>query len=683
MAATGNWSGGIMLDGGGYNIVDGNKVHDNPYVGISGIKICDSSFNKVTNNESYHNNQGGIVVCGSSTDNDVGFNKSHDNTLSPGDSDGISLSYPSTRTNLHDNLVYGNSDDGIDTWDSPGNFIIHNIVHDQNGIGDGNGIKLGDGATGGNNLIRQNISYNNKATGFTSNRSGGNTYYNNVAYNNNYGFDDGATQPSMAQNTYINNIGYNNVIANFSASIYATVSHNNIWYSDGSGPKVMYEYNAYATLSAFFLATGLDNPDGDLASLQVAPQFVNPAGGLFDLLPSSPAIDHGDPGNPGQVIAVNRVDIGAIEYGSSLSPTVTSIVRANPDPTNLASVDFTVTFSESVTGVDASDFALMTTDVSGATISGVSGSNSTYTVIVNTGNANGTIRLDVVDDDTIMDTSGNRLNGGYTSGETYTITKEFTLTIVSANGSVAKNPDQTTYHEGDVVQLTATPNAGWNFANWSGDLTSSVNPDSITIHGNDSVIANYTQLLILTLNSKSAAANDGWVLESSETSNTGGTLNATTSTFNLGDDKANKQYRGILHFDTSALPDTAVITSVKLKIRKQGLVGTDPFITHGGLLVDIQKPYFGTTAGLVIGDFQATSGQSVIATFDATPVSNWYGAIMNSAGYPYVNLSGTTQFRLRFTSDDNNDLDADYMKFYSGDASTANRPQLIIQYYIP
>jgi parallel beta-helix repeat protein len=169
VAATGNWSGGITLDGGGYNTVDGNKVHDNPYAGISGIKICDSSFNKVTNNESYHNNQGGIVVSGSSTDNDVGFNKSHDNTLSGGDSDGVSLSYPSTRTNLHDNLVYGNSDDGIDTWDSPGNFIIHNIVHDQNGVGDGNGIKLGDGATGGNNLIMQNMSYNNKATGFTSN----------------------------------------------------------------------------------------------------------------------------------------------------------------------------------------------------------------------------------------------------------------------------------------------------------------------------------------------------------------------------------------------------------------------------------------------------------------------------------------------------------------------------------
>ena len=70
---------------------------------------------------------------------------------------------------------------------------------------------------------------------------------------------------------------------------------------------------------------------------------------------------------------------------------------------------------------------------------------------------------------------------------------EYTLTVTSAHGTVTKNPDQATYHEGDVVQLIATPNAGWSFANWTGDLTGSVNPGSVTIHGNTSVTANYTQ----------------------------------------------------------------------------------------------------------------------------------------------------------------------------------------------
>jgi hypothetical protein len=68
----------------------------------------------------------------------------------------------------------------------------------------------------------------------------------------------------------------------------------------------------------------------------------------------------------------------------------------------------------------------------------------------------------------------------------------YTLTITSAHGAVVKNPNQTTYHEGDVVQLT-TPDAGWSFLNWTGDLTGSANPASVTIHGNTLVTANYTQ----------------------------------------------------------------------------------------------------------------------------------------------------------------------------------------------
>jgi hypothetical protein len=105
------------------------------------------------------------------------------------------------------------------------------------------------------------------------------------------------------------------------------------------------------------------------------------------------------------------------------APTVSSSVRANADPTAAASVNFTVTFSESVMGVDISDFTLTTTGVSGAAVSGVSGMGDTYTVTVDTGAANGTIRLDVVDDDTIVDLAYNPLGSGFTTGEFYTVDK--------------------------------------------------------------------------------------------------------------------------------------------------------------------------------------------------------------------------------------------------------------------
>jgi len=110
-------------------------------------------------------------------------------------------------------------------------------------------------------------------------------------------------------------------------------------------------------------------------------------------------------------------------------PFVESIVRTDPDPTNAAAVGFTVNFSEAVTGVNKSDFVLTTTGIANASISSVSGSGATYFVTVNTGSGNGTIRLDAVDNNTIIDDANDPLggvgsgNGKYTGGETYTINK--------------------------------------------------------------------------------------------------------------------------------------------------------------------------------------------------------------------------------------------------------------------
>jgi hypothetical protein len=153
------------------------------------------------------------------------------------------------------------------------------------------------------------------------------------------------------------------------------------------------------------------------------------------LLPGSSAIDAGDdttcPTTDQRGVSRPQgahCDIGAYEYVDTIAPIVTSITRLNPSPTNLVSVHFTVTFSEDVTGVDTSDFTLATTgSITSVSVTGVSGSGTTYTVTVNTGSGNGTIRLDVLDDDTIVDAAGNPLNGGYTGGENYTIDKTYRI----------------------------------------------------------------------------------------------------------------------------------------------------------------------------------------------------------------------------------------------------------------
>lgn len=111
------------------------------------------------------------------------------------------------------------------------------------------------------------------------------------------------------------------------------------------------------------------------------------------------------------------------------SPYVVSINRASADnPGNGVSVDFTVTFSQSVTGVDASDFIITTTGtVANTSITNVNGSGTTWTVTINSGDTPpGTIRLDLIDDDTIQNVqlsflggTGNN-NGNFTSGQVYT-----------------------------------------------------------------------------------------------------------------------------------------------------------------------------------------------------------------------------------------------------------------------
>ena len=70
----------------------------------------------------------------------------------------------------------------------------------------------------------------------------------------------------------------------------------------------------------------------------------------------------------------------------------------------------------------------MTSGLSGATVSGVSGSGSVYTVTVNTGSGNGTIRLDVPASASITDLALNPLASlPYTGGQTYIVTKAFTI----------------------------------------------------------------------------------------------------------------------------------------------------------------------------------------------------------------------------------------------------------------
>jgi len=72
-------------------------------------------------------------------------------------------------------------------------------------------------------------------------------------------------------------------------------------------------------------------------------------------------------------------------------------------------------------------------------------------------------------------------------------TPTFTLTVkVTPNyGSVMEHPDQPTYASGTPVLLTPLAFNGYQFANWSGDASGSMNPLVVTMDTNKIIMANF------------------------------------------------------------------------------------------------------------------------------------------------------------------------------------------------
>ena len=79
------------------------------------------------------------------------------------------------------------------------------------------------------------------------------------------------------------------------------------------------------------------------------------------------------------------------------------------------------------------------------------------------------------------------------SGSTIT----YDLTTSAINGTVT--PESGTFNEGQVITLTATPDAGYEFAGWSGDITGMTNPVDLTMDGDKNITANFTALPVYNL----------------------------------------------------------------------------------------------------------------------------------------------------------------------------------------
>lgn len=190
----------------------------------------------------------------------------------------------------------------------------------------------------------------------------------------------------------------------------------------------------------------------------------------------------------------------------------------------------------------------------------------------------------------------------------------------------------------------------------------------------------------LTVTVNVIASEDGYITESGENTNTGGSLSSTATTLRLGDTSADRQTLSILSFDTGvSLPDNATVRSAEVRIQRASVTGTSPFSTHGALWVDMVTGAYSGSNTLQTGDFQAASTATQVASLsNATSNGQWSNGFLNSTGNAAVNKTGRTQFKLRFNLDDNDDLGNDYISYNSGNhATSSSRPVLVLYYTVP
>lgn len=181
---------------------------------------------------------------------------------------------------------------------------------------------------------------------------------------------------------------------------------------------------------------------------------------------------------------------------------------------------------------------------------------------------------------------------------------------------------------------------------------------------------------------RSSAANDGGIQEStSENSGIGGGTVNGLDYLKTGDNYQDFQVFSVLSFDTSPLPDTATIQKATLTLTRRlgGHDVGDPFAWPGELVADVRDGHFGSAVTLEGADFQSSATVSSGATIANGPVQATGEFVPAARGA--VSRTATTQLRLRFDYEDDDDMSPDVISYWSGEAANdANDPVLTIYY---
>jgi parallel beta-helix repeat protein len=288
LAAVGHRTHGFLVSGHSHVFIAGFTIQR---AEEKGVELVSDSNVVVKRNVIRQCGSGGIAVRGGQ---DV---QVYGNTVSDSNHHGIELREGVTNSLVDNNESFGNLHVGV-SWatgiylaDSPNNRIANNRLHDNQD----SGCEIQTGSN--DNLVCQNLSWNNGDHGFAQLYATGTLLMNNDAWGNHTeGF---AVEGSSTGTRLYNCISVNRaldpgsycVLVDTSSTVGFEADYNIYW---GDQPPIKFNNKVYASVAAFQAATGI-GPH----TFGADPRFVDAAHGDFNLLSDSPAIDDANTTIPG------------------------------------------------------------------------------------------------------------------------------------------------------------------------------------------------------------------------------------------------------------------------------------------------------------------------------------------------------------------------------------------------
>ena len=240
------------------------------------------------------------------------------------------------------------------------------------------------------------------------------------------------------------------------------------------------------------------------------------------------------------------------------------------------------------------------------------------------------------------------VSGGGSGGTTtyYTLTVNISPT---GGGNVVKNPDKQQYIAGESVVVGAIPSSGYQFLNWSGDISSTDNPLNVTITTNIVLTANFQQLsgggTTYSLSVNVSPQGAGTVsLNPPGGVYTAGTQVTLTATANSGYVFSNwtGALSGTTNPATIIMDSNKTVTAVFTQQQQQQYTLTTNVSPQGAGTVSLNPPGGVYTAGQVVTiTAQANSGYRFV---------NWSGDVTGTSNPTTVEMNANKTVTANFES---------------------------------